>query len=76
MRDPYLYDGTDVLKNLLDIKDSKILEQAEADITSIRLLDVDNKVENMQFDLSRLLAIHKHIFGDFTNGRELSAAFL
>ena len=64
MRDPYLYDNTDVLKNLLDIKDSKILEQAEADITSIRLLDVDNKVENMHFDFSRLLAIHKHIFGD------------
>ena len=64
MRDPYLYDDADVLKNLLDIKGAKILEQAEADITGIRLLDVDDKVEEKQFDLSRLLAIHKHIFGD------------
>ncbi len=45
-------DDIDVLKNLLHIKDSKELEQAEADITSIRLLDVDNKVEEKQFDFT------------------------
>ena len=31
MRDIYLYEGTDVLKNLLDIRDRKLLEDAEAD---------------------------------------------
>lgn len=30
MHDLYLYEGTDVLKNLLDIKDRKLLEEAEA----------------------------------------------
>jgi cell filamentation protein len=64
MRDPYLYDDLEILKNLLNIKDAKKLEQAEADITSIRLLDVDNAVDEHHFDLFRLLAIHKHIFGD------------
>ena len=28
MRDPYLYEGTEVLKNLLNIKDEKQLETA------------------------------------------------
>lgn len=31
MRDIYLYEGTDVLKNLLNIRDRKILDEAEAD---------------------------------------------
>lgn len=30
MRDPYLYEGTDVLRNLLGIKDRKLLEEAES----------------------------------------------
>jgi len=64
MRDPYLYDDVPVLKNLLGIKDAKLLEQAEADITSVRLLVVDGAVQSMTFDLPHLLAIHKHIFGD------------
>jgi Protein involved in cell division len=64
MSDPYLYEDVPVLKNLLGIKDAKMLEQAEADITSIRLLVVDGAVSDMQFDLHRLLSIHKHIFGD------------
>ena len=64
MRDPYLFEDVPVLKNLLGIIESDELERAEADITSIRLLVVDGAVESMPFDLSRLLAIHKHIFGN------------
>jgi len=64
MRDPYLYEGTSVLINLLGIKDAKSLERAEADITSIKLLIVDGAVQSLSFGLPRLLAIHKHIFGD------------
>ena len=30
MRDPYLYEGTDVLKNLLGLREKKILEEAES----------------------------------------------
>lgn len=33
MRDPYLYDDVNVLKNLAGIKDAELLRKAEADIT-------------------------------------------
>ena len=64
MLDPYLFDDCHVLKNLLKIKDADLLERAEADITSIKLLVVDGAIQSSAFDLERLLAIHKHIFGD------------
>ena len=64
MRDPYLYEDVPVLDNLLGIKDAKLLERAEADITSIKLLVADGAVQGQPFGLVRLLAIHKHIFGD------------
>ncbi len=64
MRDPYLYEDVPVLKNLLGIKNAGELERAEADITSIKLLVVDGAVQSTVFNLSRLLEIHKHIFGD------------
>ena len=64
MRDPYLYEDVNVLRNLLNIKDADSLERAEADITSIKLLIVDGAVQSSAFDLLRLLAIHKHIFGN------------
>ena len=64
MRDPYLYEDVPVLKNRLGIKDAKMLEQAEADITAFAIADVDSAVESEPFDLPRLLAIHKHIFTD------------
>ena len=64
MHDPYLYEDAPVLKNLLGIKDAAALEQAEADITYLRLYDVDGVIVGRPFDFPRLLAIHKHIFGD------------
>jgi len=64
MRDPYLYEDAYVLRNLLGIKDEKLLEQAEADITAFYFSDIDGAIQSMAFDLSRLLAIHKYIFGD------------
>jgi cell filamentation protein len=64
MRDPYLYDDVPVLKNLLEIKGADELEQAEADITYLRFYDVDGAIQSPQFDLLRLLEIHKYIFGD------------
>ena len=41
MRDPYLYEDVDVLKNKLGIKDAEKLEDAEAAITLSNLLDVE-----------------------------------
>ena len=40
MPDIYLYEGTDVLKNLLGIRDRKLLEEAEADYVTFRLKEI------------------------------------
>ncbi len=39
MQDIYLYEDCDVLKNLLDIRDKKLLDEAEADYVTYRLKD-------------------------------------
>jgi len=62
LRDIYLYEDVPVLKNLLNIKDEKLLEIAESDITYIKLLDIDNYITDNQFDYGRLKKIHKIIF--------------
>jgi len=64
MRDPYLYEDVSVLVNLLGIKDAKLLERAEADITAFFFSDVDGAIRIREFGLQRLIAIHKYIFGD------------
>lgn len=64
MKDIYLYDGIDVLRNKLNIKNSEELECAEADITYIKLLDVDRVTINGNFDIWHLKSIHKYIFED------------
>ena len=64
MKDYYLYDDVPVLKNLLNIKDEKILEEAESNITYIKLLDIDDKINSDNFDYDRIKQIHKYIFGD------------
>lgn len=40
MRDSYLYEDTDVLKNKLDIKEQNLLDDAEADYAVFRLKDI------------------------------------
>lgn len=62
--DPYLYPGTDVLKNLRDIRDSDILARFEAEATSRRIIQLINAPVLGSFDTARLKAIHKHIFQD------------
>ena len=49
---------------MLNIKDEKILEEAESDITYIKLLDIDDKINSDNFDYDRIKQIHKYIFGD------------
>ena len=63
MKDYYLYDDVPVLRNLLNIKDEKLLLEAESNITYIKLLDIDDKI-NPKIDYDRLKAIHSYIFGD------------
>lgn len=64
MKDIYLYEEVPVLRNLLNIKDEKLLEIAESDITYIKLLDLDNHFIDSPFDYRRLKKIHKIIFED------------
>ena len=63
MRDPYLYENIDVLRNKLNIQDEKLLDRAESDITYIKLANVD-ELASAPFDLSLLQKLHKYIFED------------
>ena len=62
MRDPYLYDAVNVLKNLADIKSAELLRKAEADITGISMAAVYN-LKYDKFNTETLCDIHKNIFG-------------
>lgn len=62
MRDPYLYDDVEVLKNLADIKDAELLRTAEADITGLAMAAVYN-LKYDKFNTETLCDIHKNIFG-------------
>lgn len=64
MRDPYLYEDVDVLKNLLNIKNDKQLETAESNITYVKLLDIDRLAEKSDFDVDYLKQLHNYIFSD------------
>ena len=64
MKDPYLYEDVDVLRNLLNIKDEKQLETAESNITYVKLLDIDKLAENCTFGAEHLKSLHRYIFGD------------
>ena len=54
MKDYYLYDDISVLRNLLNIKDEKLLLEAESNITYIKLLDIDDKIKTEKFDYDKL----------------------
>ena len=61
MKDPYVYEGTDVLINKLGIKDNATLDKAESDFVSIAA----SKLRNDDFQISSILdglKIHKHLF--------------
>ena len=60
-RDPYVYPGTGVLRNKLDIQDEKRLEEVERHVTTER---ASAGVPGGKFDLKHLQAIHKHLFQD------------
>lgn len=64
MKDYYLYDDIPILKNLLGIKNEELLKEAESNITYIKLLDIDEKINSDIFDYQRLKDIHKYIFED------------
>lgn len=63
MRDPYVYEGTNVLINRLNIKDEKKLEEKE---TAFALFAID-ALKNSDFEIKSIsdcLTIHKELFND------------
>ena len=61
MRDPYLYDDVDVLKNLGNIKDAMKLREAEGDITKHTLPAVYSQ-KFKKFNTDTICEIHRIIF--------------
>ena len=62
MRDPYLYDDADILKNRANIKDSELLRKAEADITNLAMTALYTQQYD-KFNTDTLCDIHRTIFG-------------
>lgn len=62
MRDPYVYNGTDVLENKLGIRDKETLDAAERDITAGKLMQISTVTGN--FDYQHYKNMHEFIFGD------------
>lgn len=63
--DPYVYPGTDVLRNLRDLRDSEELSRFEMDMTTRRLAELKDKHNPAgKFDSRHLQAIHRAIFQD------------
>ena len=63
MRDPYVYENTNVLINKLNIKSNHKLDEAEGAIVSVNIVDlIKNPIEiKSVFDIKR---IHKKLFSD------------
>jgi cell filamentation protein len=62
--DPYTYPGTDVLRNLLDIRNPQQLDAFEANATAARLIELDERPLFGRFDVAHLKSIHQYIFQD------------
>lgn len=64
MRDIYLYENSDVLKNLLDIRDRQLLNDAESDFLSFRLREIAATHLPGKYDYRHLLCMHQYLFQD------------
>jgi cell filamentation protein len=62
--DHYLDPDTGILKNKLGIRDAATLETAEADYVAARSYELAQTPLPGSFDLARLQALHRHLFGD------------
>lgn len=64
MRDPYLYEDSQVLRNKLNIKDQDKLDEAEADYVVYRLKDLAMNPMPGAYNTEHLLKMHHYIFQD------------
>jgi cell filamentation protein len=61
--DPYVYPGTNVLRNLEDLRDQVALSRFEADAVAVCLIDLGRNPIQGAFDIRRLQETHRRIFG-------------
>jgi cell filamentation protein len=61
---PYLYPGTQVLRNKAEICDEQVLRRFEYEQTGERIKELRQRPIAGKFDLEHLRAIHAHIFQD------------
>jgi cell filamentation protein len=62
--DPYVYPGTDVLRNKFDIRDADRLAVAEANVTGPKLAELNNSRIPGTYGLAHLQRFHREIFSD------------
>jgi cell filamentation protein len=62
-QDPYVYPGTGVLRNNLDIRDPRELAVAEADIVRAALATLADEPLPGGYDLAHWQAFHRRVFG-------------
>lgn len=62
--DPYLYEGTGVLRNILGIRDAAKLQAFETAATIARDAEISSSPLPEKFSFEHLKAIHGHIFQD------------
>lgn len=62
--DPYVYPGTNTLRNRYGIRDPGELARLEADLSTRRLAILEQRRLAGAYDLAHLQAFHREIFGD------------
>lgn len=61
-KDPYCYEGTDILINNLDIRDNSALAAYERAYVSSKLLSLHIRPNNGDFSIDHYLGIHRYLF--------------
>lgn len=64
MRDPYLFEDNDVLKNKLGIINQELLEQAEADYVVFRMKEIALNPLPGDYHTEHFFRMHEYIFQD------------
>lgn len=64
MEDFYLYPGTNILKNKLNILDENELKNAESDLVSFRLTEISRQPLRGDYSFQHFLSMHYYIFQD------------
>lgn len=62
--DPYVYPGTETLRNNFDIRDTARLQVVEASLTAMALAQLDAEGLPGGYDVAHLQAFHRAIFCD------------